>query len=71
MKSQGSCINKPASKYSPAPVIYNRSLFKMGATALLSISTTLPPVTESRPPGLPQSKQATTRPFQASPFATP
>ncbi len=32
MKPQGSSINKPGSKYSPAPVIYNRALFKMGAT---------------------------------------
>jgi hypothetical protein len=32
MKPQGSSINKPGSKYSPAPVIYNWSLFKTGAT---------------------------------------
>jgi hypothetical protein len=32
MKPQGSSINKPGSKYSQAPVIYNRSLFKTGAT---------------------------------------
>ncbi len=32
MKPQGSSINKPGSKYSPGPIIYNRSLFKMGAT---------------------------------------
>jgi hypothetical protein len=37
--------------------------------SLLSISSTLLLITQSRPPGLPQSKQATTRPFQASPSA--
>ncbi len=34
MKPQGSSINKPGSKYSPAPVIYNWALFKMDATGL-------------------------------------
>ncbi len=34
MKPQGSSTNKPGSKYSPAPVIYNRALFKTGATDL-------------------------------------
>jgi hypothetical protein len=32
MKPQGSSINKPGSKYSPAPVIYNRALIITGAT---------------------------------------
>jgi hypothetical protein len=40
MKPQGSSINKPGSKYSLAPVIYNQSLFKRGATDLCeSVST--------------------------------
>ncbi len=30
MKPQGSSINKQGSKYSPAPIIYNRALFKTG-----------------------------------------
>ncbi len=34
MKPHGSSINKPGSKYSPGPIIYNRSLFKTGATML-------------------------------------
>ncbi len=36
MKPQGSSINKLGSKYSPAPVLYNRALFETGATDLLS-----------------------------------
>jgi hypothetical protein len=34
MKTLGSSIHKPGSKYSPATVIYNRSLFKTSATDL-------------------------------------
>jgi hypothetical protein len=38
MKSQGSNLNKPGSKYSLslAPILYNEVLFKMGATDLSS-----------------------------------
>jgi hypothetical protein len=32
MKPQGSTLNKPGSKYSPGPVLYNLVLFKTGAT---------------------------------------
>ncbi len=32
MKPQGSNSNKPGSKYSPGPVLYNLVLFKTGAT---------------------------------------
>jgi hypothetical protein len=32
MKPQESTLNKPGSKYSPGPVLYNLALFKMGAT---------------------------------------
>jgi hypothetical protein len=39
MKPQGSSINKPGSKYSPAPVIYNRSLFITGAAHLQDART--------------------------------
>ena len=39
MKPQGSSINKPGSKYSPGPIIYNRSLFKMGATDWATLKT--------------------------------
>jgi hypothetical protein len=34
MKPHGSSINKPGSKYSPGPIIYNWSLFKTGVTDL-------------------------------------
>ncbi len=37
MKPQGSSINKPGSKYSPAPIIYNQALFKMGVTDLTHV----------------------------------
>jgi hypothetical protein len=33
-KPQVSSINKPGSRYSPGPIIYNQSLFEMGATDL-------------------------------------
>jgi hypothetical protein len=56
----------PPPTSSPRPPM--RMTFR--ASALSSVSTTLLPVSQSCPPGLPQKKQATTRPFQASPFAT-
>jgi hypothetical protein len=43
-----SSINKPGSKYSPGPIIYNRSLFKTGATDSIPkflLATTLNPTT--------------------------
>jgi hypothetical protein len=40
MKPQGSSINKPGSKYSPASVTYNRALFKTGATDLHTLVAT-------------------------------